>query len=616
MADETNNPNNVEEKLVRLPRFKDKVMYIPAENSTTKVATSYVISSSFKGIVRLSPNNHNTTYERPTYQLSLSDDKNLGTTYSDAIMFDDEVENAIKSEADITKRMIIGSDSDGYTIGFRISKDNFEFDNLGVIGVAEANHLSLISAAQSNLEDVLLLNNHRMPHLANKIQEAANIPTYKKTGQGAETAYEKINPFDYHSKDVKITGNGDNSFLLISKVAGDGKSYYKFQRTNHLIRDLILEALMDFQTIPTGSIHWFPVTIEQFKNLVENNGGKPNVSFNKETKVDPLLRDFLLCDGRRYNNKDFPELAKILWKEPIRRWRKHNNGYMFPIWDTDCNNYGKKKEKNEKGPNGETLYEYDFTFRVPDLRHQFISSTYVDGTKLVATGKASDGIRLSKNVTGGWCPDKTPPSTIEFRTDKHAHFVAYGSYGKNYHMLEDENGEIKMTIDGIPSSGKQLWNLNSIEKDIEFNEKLNELHKLNNNNPHVMLLHNHPYSQKVGGTDNFRGFGWRYNSPTARKHSGIDSIPATMWLSRPAISNNTTGTEAFAEWRPDKIVQGMSSPDVTAGVKPSSYSHIDEEFSSEEKWGEKYEPWSNYQDDLYGHESSPKYYAMLPFIKI
>lgn len=605
MADETENLETLE-KVVKLPRFKDKVMYIPAENSTTKVATSYVISSSFKGIVRLSPNNHNTTYEKPTYQLSINDDS--GTTYSDAIVFDNDVENAINSEADITKRMIIGSDSDGYTIGFRISKDNFEFDNLGVIGVAEASHLSLISAAQSNLEDVLLLNNHRMPHLANKIQEAANVRTYNKTGEGSLTKYEEVNPFDYHAKDVKITGDGDNSYLLISKVANDGKSYYKFQKTIHLIRDLILEALMDFQTIPTGSIHWFPVTIEQFKTLVEHNGGKPNVSFNNEKKVDPLLRDFLLCDGRRYNNKDFPELAKTLWKEPIRRWRKHEGyNYMSPIWDTECNNYGKKKEKEQKGSSGETLYEYDFTFRVPDLRHQFISSTTIDGTELVAIGKANDGVKNSKNVTGGWCPDKTPHSSVAFRTDRHAHFVAYGSYGKKYHT----------EIESI-SSNNILWNSTTISGDIRFNNNYHELHQIiSGNNPHVMLLHNHPYS-KASSVDGFRGFGWRYNSPTSRIHSGIDSIPATMWLSRPSICNTDldSAATAFYEWRQDKTVYGMSSPDVTAAVKPSNYSDIDEDFNGNKKWGEEYEVWGNYQDALYGHESTPKYYAMLPFIKI
>ena len=60
----------------------------------------------------------------------------------------------------------------------------------------------------------------------------------------------------------------------------------------------------------------------------------------------------------------------------------------------------------------------------------------------------------------------------------------------------------------------------------------------------------------------------------------------------------------------------MSSPDVASVTEPRNYSDIDEEFEGDTKWGEKYEPWDNYQQDLYGHESSPKYYAMLPFIKI
>ena len=121
-----------ETKKVILPRLKDKVMYVSTDDSTTKSETSYVISSSFKGILRLSPNNHNTTYEKPNIQLSLSDEKNLGTTYTDAIKFDSDTETAIKSEADITKRMIISSDSDGYVLGFRISENNFEFDKLGL----------------------------------------------------------------------------------------------------------------------------------------------------------------------------------------------------------------------------------------------------------------------------------------------------------------------------------------------------------------------------------------------------------------------------------------------------------------------------------------------------
>jgi hypothetical protein len=43
----------------------------------------------------------------------------------------------------------------------------------------------------------------------------------------------------------------------------------------------------------------------------------PNVNYINGTPkgitTDPLIRDFLLCDGRQYRTKDFPELAKILW---------------------------------------------------------------------------------------------------------------------------------------------------------------------------------------------------------------------------------------------------------------------------------------------------------------
>lgn len=603
------------EKKIILPRFKDKVMYVPASQSSTKVDTSYVISSSFKGIVRLSPNNHNSTYERPTYQLSLTDENNLGTTYSDAILFDNEVETAIKSEADITKRMIIGSDSDGYTIGFRVSKNNFEFDNLGVIGVTEANHLSIISSATTSNEDVLLLNNDRMPHIPNRVQEAINIKTYSDV-----ELKEEVTPQSYNEKEVKITDGGDKSFLLLSLLTGQGEKFNKYQRTSYLIREMIMEALMDFQTIPTGSIHWFPVTIEQFRNLVADNGGKPNVSFTSHEQnetTDPLLRDFLLCDGRRYNNKDFPELAKILWKEPIRRWRKVQNSgtdYMLPFWDTKCNEYGiKDTKKNPDGSDqedasGKKLYEHDYTFRVPDLRHQFISSTYIDGTVNVTSGAAGSGITDRKSVTGGWCPDKTPPSSVEFRTDRHAHFVAYGSYGKKYHS----------SVKSISGDNK-LWTSCSIQADIPFERDTKVLHKMpNEDTAYVTLLHNHPYKKHVVN-DDFRGFGWRYNTPSDRKHSGIDSIPATMWLSRPDISNTTNLGEngsAFSEWRQNGVVLGQSSPDVTAAIKPSKYADIDETFVGNSKWGETYEPWGNYQNSLYGHESTPKYYAMLPFIKI
>lgn len=39
--------------------------------------------------------------------------------------------------------MILCTDSDGYSVGFRLSATNPEFDNLGVIGITEAKTLQL-----------------------------------------------------------------------------------------------------------------------------------------------------------------------------------------------------------------------------------------------------------------------------------------------------------------------------------------------------------------------------------------------------------------------------------------------------------------------------------------
>ena len=117
-----------------LPRFKDKVMYISPKESKHKIEQSYVISSSFKGILRLSPNNTNTTYEKNDIQLSIEDDLNQ-INYSDAIKFEEGAEKSFQSEASIDKRMIVVSDSDGYIVNFRFSENDIEFDNLGVIGI-------------------------------------------------------------------------------------------------------------------------------------------------------------------------------------------------------------------------------------------------------------------------------------------------------------------------------------------------------------------------------------------------------------------------------------------------------------------------------------------------
>jgi hypothetical protein len=57
-----------------------------------------------------------------------------------------------------------------------------------------------------------------MPHVPNRIQEALNIETYEKTfdKETGEVSYVEAQPYDFHTKEVKITGQGDKSFLLVS----------------------------------------------------------------------------------------------------------------------------------------------------------------------------------------------------------------------------------------------------------------------------------------------------------------------------------------------------------------------------------------------------------------
>jgi hypothetical protein len=44
-------------------------------------------------------------------------------------------------------------------------------------------------------------------------------------------------------------------------VDTDGSRKWRYKNTKLFINDLIIEALLSLQTIPTGSVHFVPVTI-------------------------------------------------------------------------------------------------------------------------------------------------------------------------------------------------------------------------------------------------------------------------------------------------------------------------------------------------------------------
>ena len=125
-------------------------------------------------------------------------------SYSDAIVFDSDVTSQL--DWDINYRMIIGSDSDGYLLNFRFSKNAIEFDNLNVIGIFETNDLKIHSYnfttddnGQPHVAPAksLIINNTIMPCNAN-----LNVPTIGNDNSVKDT--------------ISVTGKGDNSCLLYS----------------------------------------------------------------------------------------------------------------------------------------------------------------------------------------------------------------------------------------------------------------------------------------------------------------------------------------------------------------------------------------------------------------
>ena len=123
--------------MAKIPKFIDKIIYTNNE--------SYPISSSFRGILRLSPNDIKTYNQNVGIQLSVVEQKTGKSNYADCIDFAADI-NTVEgafTDCDVDNTMILCTDSEGYAVGFRLSRTNPEFDNLGVIGITEANSLHL-----------------------------------------------------------------------------------------------------------------------------------------------------------------------------------------------------------------------------------------------------------------------------------------------------------------------------------------------------------------------------------------------------------------------------------------------------------------------------------------
>lgn len=593
-----------------LPIFKDKVMYINPTDSDYKLEQSYVISASYKGILRLSPNNYNTVYETNPIELSPLDDNSISYSYSDAIVFEDnaivkpgEETEAKKVNADIRYRMIIGSDSDGYLVNFRMSDVSVEFDKLGVIGMTETKKVTIYSDCQFSDRQAFTLGNTIMPSLPNELDSNVTDLERELSSISGNT---KTSTQDWDEIEIDITGDGDQSYMLYGYPDNEGRRTFEYKRSQQFIRDIVMEALLSVKSVATGSIHWLPVTYEQYAELVNDGKQFPNHYFRKnvsykdtEKPADPIIRDYLICDGRKHKSAKFPELAKILWGETITYWdkdgriQKHKNGSKTIKSVTDSE--GNRVE----------VTIYDDYFRVPDLRAKFISYVYAKGAEDALNlepeqiHKWTDTITYPTNVTGYYTPDNAPKYKKGFEKSPHFHFIAYGTYN-GYNM--------------------QCTRINTIYKFQGFKFAETDLSSISN--PRIWYLQTTAGDHSVQGNsssdDGNTDPGWGYGFGSARGRrrscSTNDIVPACAYASAPTGGHNNHKTEpTLGLSSKSKMIFTIPTSN-TETYKITKYENITTHYIDLESGISKTE--TTAMTSRYGHENAPKFYAMIPLIKI
>lgn len=382
-----NNTNNVENDATLagpiLPRFKERIMYgnIKNENDAL-IEKSYPINQSYSGILRISPNSTATLLNKNN-SISITDEIKDYVNYSDHVSF------ALESG------FVPVSTSDGVSLDMNIGNRGVEYNNLYVMGTVRT---PSITVYMKDINDSsFTLGTLNMPYKPNTVRTQAvndGTPIFKEVGDG-----------DSPEEREKFL---DETYILVNTATG-GKSDFAFKSARTLIKEFIDETLLKLATLPSGSIHWIPVNIKEYNRLMEisakNNGGH-----NLSAKANiPLIRDFLLCDGSCYRNEDFPELAKILYKESITYWESSGKKNTIQV-ETAAHIESAAGEK---------------CFRVPDMRTMFMQ--YVV-PQITVSGECKE-----TNKVGSYEHDypEDQESQIRAGVDKHYHYIVLDNNIKN-----------------------------------------------------------------------------------------------------------------------------------------------------------------------------------------
>ena len=350
-----------------LPVLRERTVYV--KNDGNGADNSDFINKSFKGILRLSPNDSATYLEQENY-----------------ISYNESIADYISFEDDITyqlnEQFIKVSTSDGYLLDLRLSKYGVEYDNLYVLGaVKTTSPLQLFATDKRSfkLGNSYIVSDRNKQILSAKRNTADCVPINDET-----------------LEDTYVLVNTNNNGM-------------EFVNAKNIVDLFIREALLEISAVPTGSIHFIPLNITQYNALLEKSrkaGGGHNITVDGN---DPLIRDYLLCDGSYYRSVDFPELAKILHKEYIAYWQrmedKSDSDGILGDADAPAEVYMEMKEeindsaslsiyKGKFTPEGVEIPEKPESakvFRVPDLRGMFIQSSktvwYTTKTEAEIKGK-------------------------------------------------------------------------------------------------------------------------------------------------------------------------------------------------------------------------------------
>lgn len=556
--------------MAEIPVYKERIMY----GIKNGEESSYKIKDSYAGILRLSPNNSATLLEANNIASTIEEISRY-VNYEDSVAYD------------LEKQFIRVSTSDGVLLDLRISKDAVEYNNLYIQGAAKSND-GIICHLGKN--DGFFINNKYLPC------------TYNSSNTSS------LNNADSQYVPLKREGLKEG-YILVNTAESGETPVFEYINAYDIINNFVSDTLLQMSALPTGSIHWFPVSISQYQRLLQKTNNYHNTS---NLEADSIIRDFLLCDGSQYKVEDFPELAKILKGEQITYWNievEKNTSYM------------------KKNIQADSLDKEKGVFRVPDLRSMFIQYVVPTIDKVGAKNNKVGDYEIDSNLN--------PKIDIDSLNDKHYHYIVLdNSFVSNHNTYWDNKLYNSAAVDGL------MPKTITFQSAISGNDKLGR--PLFNSKGGLPLVKYGSMRPSIKGALH-KGTGACGCDKRACNYNGIsatdDQKMPPSWIYAPTFSSkyctiggdtcgyilsnsyNTSykveknssvplsGYIGLSSWDVDMTINDISTNDKISNINYTK----DTTIYKKEK---KYINYSSAEYEMLGKENTPEFFACLPLIKI